>query len=188
MKKLILLLALVACCGTMGAQNIVDNVDANGKRTVFGKEITARDMTDRVVFNFSFFASVSSGEDTPRYDFVIRAVSNVGYKISKGDNLLLKNVDGDVIELKAATDADASLGSLHTTPTVYTDYSTPVFYEVTDEQMAKICKGILKVKMQTYTGAFEKEYKKDKCGKKLSSQLEEIKKVISKPKSFKDGF
>lgn len=190
MKKLSLLLTCLVSCAALSAQSTIfsDDVKPDGSRVVYCKSFVARDFTDRVVHNFHLQASKNAGSNEIEYTLGLDSRSNYGYDIKRGMLLLIKTADGEVIELNSYYDVDATLGNLHTTPTVYTDYGHSASYKITEEQIKKLCGGVLKIKQEISTGAFEKEYKKDKIGKKLKQQYEDIKKALSSEKSFRDGF
>lgn len=103
--------------------------------------------------------------------------------------LLLKDVDGNVVELEAINDADASVSEVHNiNGFVYSDYSKAASYEISEETVRQLGKGVLKLRQEHSTGMFEKEWKKDKMGSILKKELAEIRHKASIKKDFHSDF
>lgn len=186
-KLLFVMLCAMFSIEICAQEKIKETVDSRGLKSCFGTEFVARDTKDRVVFRYNMCGFQNADEG---YDIFlcIRATSLASYTVKENSSLLIKNKDGEIVELNTPTGGDASIPDIHTGVTVYSDYSTPVMYPVTNDDMVKISKGILKIKQETFTGAHEKEYKKDKAGERLFEQYKLIVDALGKKSSFSDGF
>lgn len=188
MKKLLLLTLFCVFCSTVYAQGVAsDEVSSDGFRTIIGESVFVTGMSDKVKNEVALFYYADSVNSS--YSLMLRSVSSKPYKISKGMKLLLKDKNGEVVELKANNDYDASVGAVHNiNGFVYTDYSVCAFYDITEETIRQVAEGILKIRQEHSTGAFDKEWKKDKMGSVLRKELAEIRHKASVKKDFHSDF
>ncbi len=67
-------------------------------------------------------------------------------------------------------------------------YYLNAFYEVSEETLSQLCGGIIKMRLENSSGAFDKEWKEDKMGEVLKKELAEIKRKVSIEKDFYSDF
>lgn len=177
MKKI--LFALIALCVVLPsvAQDykiIHDETNSEGHRVVFCDLVNTRSFTDKHIYNVALGALVYSTNeergDTTKY---LRIQVNAGpYKVEKGMVLLIKNVDGEVVELYANYDVDATIWeTIWVGNSAVRVYGKPVAYNITDADLAKLKKGITKFRQEVVAGHHDKEYKKEKDIKKVTDVI-----------------
>lgn len=188
MKKIFLLILLCIICSTVNAQKVIsDEVTSDGIRAIICESVFVTGMSDKVKLEVALHYYADSIHSS--YLLNLRAISSSPYKISKGMKLLLKDVDGNVVELEAINDADASVSEVHNiNGFVYSDYSKAASYEISEETVRQLGKGVLKLRQEHSTGMFEKEWKKDKMGSILKKELAEIRHKASIKKDFHSDF
>lgn len=123
------------------------------------------------------------------YCLSVKVVNTTAYEIEKDMLLLLKNVNDEVITLKAQSNYDATVRDVHeANGCVWSDYSTIALYPICEEDIFKICQGIIKIRQECKVGTFDKEYKKDKIGAVIKAEYAQIKSALKTEKSITDGF
>ena len=179
--KTLLLLVLCTISSVANAQKIVsDNVSSDGIRTILGETVNVRSMKDKVVFKVGLCASVFDGKVS--YSLIVESTSLTSFTVKKGMKLMLKNTSEEVITLEAEGDFDASSGKAHNAGGfVFTDYTTAAFYPITEDAIAKLEKGVIKIGQEHNTGRFDKDFKKDKIGAVLKEEYSLIKKAQESP-------
>ena len=129
------LMTLVLCLlSTMGfAQTIEkDNVTSEGIRSIIGSLENVRNTTDKIVFSVALCNF--SSENLSYYSLWIKATSRDPYKVEKGNHLLIKLANEEVITLEARISANASVRDVHNVNGfIYSDYSTIVDYNIDKE-------------------------------------------------------
>lgn len=187
MKKILLFLILLSSISVNAQKVVTDEVTSDGIRAILGESVYVTGMSDKVKLEVALHFYADSVHSS--YLLNLRAVSSKPYIISKGMKLLLKDIDGNVVELEAINDADASVSEVHNiNGFVYSDYSKTASYEIPEETIRQLGKGVLKLRQEHSTGKFEKEWKKDKMGSVLKKELAEIKHKASLKKDFHSDF
>ena len=182
MKKVLLaLFAFMTSISLMAEDSVIerDEVGSDGYRVISCNLINTRcSFTDKVIFNVGLFALEKDGRVSK--SIMIQVYSNEPYKINGGMELLIKNRDGDVLKLKTQQGGDASVRDLvKIGNTILHHYQTLCFYNVTDEELEMLKKGITKVRQEKVLGSFEKEYKKDKHIAKITQVIIDQDKLIN---------
>lgn len=182
MKKVLLaLFAFMTSISLMAEDSVIerDEVGSDGYRVISCNLINTRcSFTDKVIFNVGLFALEKDGKVSK--SIKIQVYSNEPYKINGGMELLIKNRDGDVLKLKTQQGGDASVRDLvKIGNTILHHYQTLCFYNVTDEELEMLKKGITKVRQEKVLGSFEKEYKKDKHIAKITQVIIDQDKLIN---------
>lgn len=188
MNKIILLTIGIVLTCTIQAQTISDNVNSQGVRVISGSLENVRDFKDKVIFHVGLSALVDPDTKNTMYCLGVKVVNTTAYEIEK-DMLLLKNVNDEVITLKAQSNYDATVRDVHeANGYVWSDYSTIALYPISEEDIFKICQGIIKIRQECKVGRFDKEYKKDKIGAVIKAEYAQIKSALKTEKSITDGF
>lgn len=182
MKKVLLaLFAFMTSISLMAEDSVIerDEVGSDGYRVISCNLINTRcSFTDKVIFNVGLFALEKDGRVSK--SIKIQVYSNEPYKINGGMELLIKNRDGEVLKLKTQQGGDASVRDLvKIGNTILHHYQTLCFYNVTDEELEMLKKGITKVRQEKVLGSFEKEYKKDKHIAKITQVIIDQDKLIN---------
>lgn len=143
---------------------IHDETDSDGHRVILCEKINTRTFTDKQVFNIGMSAIVythaDGRTDTTKY-VGIQVNSLIDYKVEKGMLLLIKTVDDDVIELYSTDACHAKLLDMIWTGSSHIkNYGASVSYKITESDLAKLKKGIVKIRQEIVAGKHEKEYKK----------------------------
>lgn len=188
MKKLLFVAMVLLGCATAEAQSIIaDEVKSSGVRVIVGETVAARDMKDKQVF-FVGLSAIQKG-DTTLWHLGVKVIEWGAYRINKGDILLIKTMNDEVIQLAANDDYDATVRTVHTEPFVYSDYSVTALYPISTDDIVKLCSGVKKIRQEVSIGdTHDKEYKKDKIGAVISSECRLIRNALSKKKTIYDGF
>lgn len=189
MKKSIHLLSFLLICLTTTAQTIVsDEVTSDGVRHIHGSLEIARDFKDREVFSIGLGA-IQTPDSVVDFLLSVKVIEMGPYHIKKGNVLLLKTFEGEVVTLSAMDDFDASVRDVHNVNGyVYSDYSTIAIYPITKQQILSLIKGVSKIRQETFTGTHNKEFKKDKMGDILKEEYILINKSLRTSKNIYDGF
>lgn len=191
MKKITFLLVVLFVTLNGYAQKIEsDKFDDKGYRYIYCSLESIRSMMDKYVFFVSLNA-VQSKNDTEdiTYDIFLRTNANVPLTVPKGGRLLIKLQNDSVIELKTDIEFSDKIGKVqHSNSLVYTNYSITPIFTVSTDQIEKISMGVKKIRLETSLDPIDKEFKKDKMGKILSTEYDLIKSALLKEKSFSDDF
>lgn len=184
MKKIILLALLYVVCSVSYAQGIfADEITGEGQRLITGVPVHISDITDDVELLVSLCYSDYEGVST--YAIALTPALKSEFCVKEGMRLLLKDRDGNVMELKAMNDAYSIQKVVDTFHSIY--YLT-AFYEVSEETLTQLCSGIIKMRLEYNNGAFDKEWREDKMGEVLKTELADIKRKVSIEKDFYSGF
>ena len=184
MKKIILLALLYAICSVSYAQGIfADETTGEGQRLITGNPVHISDLTDDVELLVGLCYSGYEGVST--YAIALTPALKSEFCVKEGMRLLLKDRDGNVIELKAMSDAYSILKVVDTFHSIY--YLT-AFYEVSEENLSLLSSGIVKMRLEYNNGSFDKEWKEDIMGEVLKKEFAEIKRKLSVEKDFYSDF
>jgi hypothetical protein len=188
MKKILLVAMVLLGCITAEAQSIIsDEVKSSGVRVIVGETVAARDMKDKQVF-FVGLSAINKGDST-LWNLAVKVIEWNAYRVNKGNILLIKTMNDDVIQLVADDDYDATVRNVHTEPFVYSDYSTVALYPISTEDIAKLCAGVKKIRQEVSIGdTHDKDYKKDKIGSIITAELKLIRNALNEKKTIYDGF
>lgn len=199
MKKMIFALIALMVALPMVAQDYkidYDNTTSEGHRIISCEYVITRSFTDRAVFNVALGADVFPSADgttsTNKY-LKLKVVTLAPHKIPEGGVLLVKNVDGEVLELRAMNEGNAMVRESVKIGTTYVaQYFASVFYPITEQDLEFLKKGIVKFRQETNTGKHEKEYKKEKDIKKVTDVIINHDKLLNEAlateKSFDSDF
>lgn len=198
MKKMIFALIALMVALPMVAQDYKiasDDAKPDGSRSISCELVTTRSFSDKQVFNLgltSITVDIDGVPNTRKY-LVLKVVTLAPHKIPEGGVLLVKNVDGEVLELHALSEGNAMVRKtewIGSTPIA--QYYDMVFYRVTEEDLAFLKKGIVKFRQETKTGKHEKEYKKEKDIKKVTDVIINhdrlLNEALATEKSFDSDF
>lgn len=200
MKKIILCFVLTMINIVCFGQSIVKDIIKDNIRTIETSGITARNFTDRIVWNFGLEAHQNIEKDSIQYILIINLNAMIEIPITDKGIFLIKTFNDDVIELK-------NLYGNHNTVTLGYSYHRPIignigtvsannihrnvaYFIISENQIKMLENGIKKVRIETDNGYQEKKYKKDKCGHFLFKSYEIILQNMRKmkSKSLKENF
>lgn len=195
MKKMFFALAALMVALPMVAQDykiIHDETDSDGHRVILCEKINTRTFTDKQVFNIGMSAIVythaDGRTDTTKY-VGIQVNSLIDYKVEKGMLLLIKTVDDDVIELYSTDACHAKLLDMIWTGSNHIkNYGASVNYKITESDLAKLKKGIVKIRQEIVAGKHEKEYKKEKHIQKVTDAIINHDKLINEALATEKAF
>lgn len=191
MKKTILLLITIFIAGNSYAQKIISDQIKNNVRYILTDEAICRNsFTSKFVpcISLNFIGEVNSNTSN---EYILEIITHgPGQRdLQKGITLLLKNVDGEVIKLQ--TTSESKVTDKYDTTLHMKVYTRRSLFEVSEEQIQKIAKGIIKIRMENgeVNEFLESDYKKDKIGVAVSSRYELIKERLNEDeKDIEDGF
>ncbi|MFP5142593.1 hypothetical protein ACJEEV_14390 [Bacteroides xylanisolvens] len=188
MKKTVILLFVLSSALNTFAQKIESDKTVNGERTIICSHENVRSMKDKVVFSVALCLNQSQngGEN---YNISLKATSLSPITVPKGGKLLIKLMDDSIIELSTIMEYAGTVRDVHNiNGYVYSDYTIFPAFLLTIEQIDQICKGVKKIRLETTTGAVDKDFKKDKIGQVIAVEYDLIKSALSQKKSFSDDF
>lgn len=186
MKHLLLtLLCLLAILPTQ-AQTILSDDTTNGTRSIITSKENVKSGNDKIVV-YAGLSFMQSG-NTPTYFLSLKLSAMKHMAISKGGRIMLKDANGNVITL---TTLQGSYGAENRNVGGFNLYEINVDYPITYEQLQQLSAGVTKIRIELDNDdPFDKEYKKDKIGKVIATDLSLIAGALSTDKkaSFSDGF
>lgn len=186
MKHLLLtLLCLLAILPTK-AQTILSDDTTNGTRSIITSKENVKSGNDKIVV-YAGLSYMQSG-DTPTYFLSLKLSAMKHMAISKEGRIMLKDADGNVITLSTP---QGSYGADTRNVGGFNLYEINVDYPITYEQLQQLANGVTKIRIELDNDEpFDKEYKKDKIGKVIATDLSLIAGALSTDKkaSFSDGF
>lgn len=189
MKQLLPIFALSLTTTCSFAQKLHTNVtDEGGNRTIITSIEQARDFKDRTLFAYGV-----SVEATPKdtiYHLLLSITDLSPLHIKNNARLLIKTFEGSILELRNTTDADGSVRDIHHIGTqVFSDYTATAIYDCSYEQLETLAReGVAKIRVEELSGIKEKEYKKDKVGKLLRTDLGLISEALANQSDFDSDF
>lgn len=188
MKKTTFLLAVLLVALNTFAQKIESDNTKDGERTIICSHENVRSIKDKIVFSVALCLNQNkSGENY--YNLSLKTTSLSPITVPKGGKLLMKLLDDSIIELSTIMEYDGTVRDVHNVNGyVYSDYTIFPSFLLTTEQIEQICKGVKKIRLETSTGAVDKDFKKDKIGGIISIEYDLIKSALLKEKSFSDDF
>lgn len=172
----------------LGAQQIAQDVaEPGGLRIISTTLETCRNASDKVVLSIGL---TSYTKQNTTFTLNIKATATTPITIPKRSALLIKTFNGTIIELYSTNTADGCVRDVHNiNGFVFSDYSATPSYDITLEQIHTIAnEGLSKIRIQTSTSTIDKEYKKDKAGKVIRTDLTILKDALHINKDFHDGF
>ncbi len=197
MNKVISLLVCLLIGASAFAQKIeYDKVNNNGFRLIGTTPENIGSMTDRIKAKLSLGAMVSP---EGKAEYILDVFLTTGQSISApaGARMLIKTKDGDILTLeeRQGVALEDMYGKKRMIPElqnmVVTEYSIHMMYTLTEEQVAMLLSGVIKIRIELDGGNnYEKEWKKDKVGKIISKDFALVNEVLAKNnrKSFTDDF
>ena len=103
--------------------------------------------------------------------------------------LLLKNIDDEVITLKAYDNFYASPEEIQPVDdNVYDSYYNISLYQITEENIKKISKGIKKIRQETTDGLLDEVIEDETIGAKLKQEFDLMEETFKTPKSIYSDF
>lgn len=188
MKYIILALAMASCTINIFAQKIELNKIENGERTIMCSHESVRSMKDKVVFSVALCVNQNkAGENF--YNLSLKTTALNPISVSNGGKLLVKLIDGSVLELSTIKEYAGTVRDVHNiNGYVFSDYTIFPTFLLTTKQVEQIAKGVKKIRLETTEGPVDKEFKKDKIGEIIATEYSLIKTALTQQKSFSDGF
>lgn len=185
MKKSILFAILCVICSITNAQEVTtDEVTSDGSRMIAGEMVYVTGMSDKVKFEVGLFYYQRQGDSIGYYSLAICPTHMVDFHINKGMKLLLKDKDGNVIELNASDDTQSEVKLIGSTAV----RKLIALYDIDEETIRQLSNGVTKMRMEYSGGAFDKEWKKDKMGAVLRKELSGIRHKARIKKDFYSDF
>lgn len=197
MKRLVLTIALIAALSISAfAQTPISSIILNahdpetGMRSLGTEHILIRGgFTDEHPIELGMIALETSAGWV--YSLQLTVAELVSRPLPEGGILLIKTTKGDIIELTnhctelTSQDIEGDLIS-GTTSFVYHNRAS---YTITTDQIMKIGReGVQKIRIQTKTGHYDTEYKKDQWGKVISAHIRAIQAEANKKTDIRSDF
>ncbi len=186
MKRLLFIIAMALCVASVNAQGLfMDKTEDNGQRSVVtGAMNIYRNFSNGAALQLAY---VKSSTDDEQY--LIRLTFNeFKMQIDEGRKLLIKFSDDSIMELRNATKigpADYDYSVSHG----ITDYFVSPSYLVTEEQLEEMAsKNVVKIRVETNTGSFDREIKKNKFSKAVDATYNTMKRALSVERNVYTGF
>lgn len=186
MKHLLLtFLCLFALLPTY-AQKVLSDDTANGTRTIITSKENVKSGSDKIVL-YVGLSYMNPGE-APTYYLSLKLSAMKRMSIAKDSRVLLKDATGNVVEL---TTIQGSYGADTRNVGGFNLYEINVDYPITLEQLQQLSGGVTKVRIEMDNDEpYNKEFKKDKIGKVLTTDLSLIDGALhtDKKASFTEDF
>lgn len=122
------------------------------------------------------------------YDLNIRIPSFTSISIKKGSVLLLKTLNDEIITLYCNSDYEDKIGKYVESAIHSTVYNISPSYTMDEADIEKFKDGIKKVRFEFPIETKDKEFSKDKFGKRIYAEYELIKEALTQKKDITDGF
>ena len=186
MKQIILTLVCLLALLPAQAQKILSDDTSNGTRSIITSKENVKSGNDKIVV-YAGLSFMQSG-DTPTYFLSLKLSAMKHLAISKDGRSMLKDANDNVATL---TTLQGSYGADTRNVGGFNLYEINVDYPITYEQLQQLSAGVTKVRIELDNDdPFDKEYKKDKIGKVIATDLSLIAGALSTDKkaSFSDGF
>lgn len=139
---------------------------------------------DNFLVDYNVKLNVSTENDST---FLTLIITSEKLKMSDSPKLLLRLMDDTVISLEghllSTTNKSEGAVMIGYTAVAINHYVTEAKFLITKEQVESLSKGVKKLRLNTSPKYHEKEWRKDKIGKKLYEKYKD-----SSPNSFEDGF
>ena len=186
MKQIILTLLCLLAMLPAQAQKILSDDTTNGTRSIITSKENVKSGNDKIVVyaGLSFMQS----DDATTYFLSLKLSAMKHMAISKNGRVMLKDTGGNVITLttlQGSYDANTrNVGGFNL-------YEINVDYPITYGQLQQLASGVTKVRIELDNDdPFDKEYKKDKIGQVIATDLSLIAGALGTDKkaSFTDGF
>lgn len=187
MNKLMLLLVMLIAGTSAYAQKIeTDDTESNGTRYIFCSKENVGGFSDKIKL-FIGLGYMKPADGDGNYFLSVKLNCGEVTKIHKGGRMLIKTINGSVIELStlaAGSDEMQTISGINI-------WTVTAQYPITSEQIQQLSSGISKVRIELADSkSYDKEWKKDKIGKYISKEYTLITTALEKdPKaSFSEGF
>ena len=177
MKKLVIVLALFTVAIATKAQKIEMDKEIGGIRTILTDDASLKSFTDKVALSVGL--SASKFESGWKYSLTLQMSSLMKISVKKGDVLEITTTDGSILKLESTSDnVDETGKSQAVGSKIYTTYSIITNYNLSEEQIEAISKGVKSIKVSLSPQDFTKDFKKDKMGKEIYARYKLLKKQI----------
>lgn len=186
MKQILLTLLCLLAIVPSQAQKILSDDTTNGTRSIITSKENVKSGNDKIVV-YAGLSYMQSG-DVPTYYLSLKLSAMKHIAISKEGRILLKDNEGKVITLSTP---QGSYGAETRNVGGFNLYEVNVDYPISYEQLQQIANGVTKVRIELDNDEpFDKEYKKDKIGKVITTDLSLIAGALNTDKkaSFSDNF
>lgn len=186
MKQIILTLLCLLAMLPAQAQKILSDDITNGTRSIITSKENVKSGNDKIVVYAGLSYMQSGG--TPTYFLSLKLSAMKHMAISRNGRIMLKDADGNVITL---TTPQGSYGADTRNVGGFNLYEINVDYPISYEQLQQLANGVTKVRIELDNDEpFDKDYKKDKIGKVIATDLSLIAGTLgtNKKASFSDGF
>ena len=188
MKKIALLIALSLVAFSASAQ--YSTTESDGFRFVASKhQVIRTGFSDKHPFEVSVSAALDPANGQWSYSLLVGVMEFVSRAIPEGGALLIKTLDGTVIELANEFDELKSrdyTGRINPGSSLVT-YVNHGCYQVTLEQLEALSTGVQKIRLQHSGEVIESVYKKDKWGAPLAAMIQELKGLMNQG-DIREGF
>lgn len=188
MKKITFIIALLLVAFSASAQYAT--TEGDGFRFVATKhQVIRTGFTDRHPFEVSITAALNPDNNEWSFSLLIGVMEMVSRAVPEGGVLLIKTMDGTVIELANKYDELRSRdyeGRVASSTSIKT-YVNHGSYPITKEQLSALAAGVQKIRLQHSGDVVESNYKKDKWGEPLSEMIQELDGLINQG-DIREGF
>lgn len=172
MKRIFIssLIALLSVCA-FGQKIDYDKTESNGLRIVSVEQAVCKNMKDRIVLSTGLSAITDQKESTTyRLDIklVTMAKPDEPFAIQQGAKILVRTGDESVLQFECNEGQEDPLGSVTNAGGMVYNSKTLLFsVDLSNEELANICSGILKFRCEITApnlnaSYFETEFKKPK--------------------------
>lgn len=177
MRKLVIVLALFTVAIATKAQKIEMDKEIGGIRTILTDDASLKSFTDKVALSVGL--SASKFESGWKYSLTLQMSSLMKISVKKGDVLEITTTDGSILKLESTSDKVDETGKSQAVGSkIYTTYSIITNYNLSEEQIEAISKGVKSIKVGLSPQDFTKDFKKDKMGKEIYARYKLLKKQI----------
>lgn len=186
MKKILFLMFAVLLCANTFAQVNIDKTNEDGTRIVSSHaENIYTNWTNAAAIRLNYYYIPE--DDYGHFEISI-TFNEAKMTIDEGRKLLLKKKDGSIIEL--VNNTEIGVADYDYEVTKYgTNYYVRPDYMVTEAQIKEIIDGdIVKIRVETNLGYFDRDIKKNKLSKGLEKQYQAVLGAIAEEKTVYDGF
>lgn len=168
------------------AQKILSDDTSNGTRSIITSKENVKSGNDKIVI-YVGLSFMQSG-DTLTYYLSLKLSAMKHMAIGKEGRIMLKDANGNIVTL---TTLQGSYGADTRNVGGFDLYEINVDYPITYKQLQQLANGVTKIRIELDNDdPFDKEYKKDKIGKVVATDLSLIAGALGTDKkaSFSDGF
>ncbi len=168
------------------AQIGMDKVEDNGRRFIMSETMP---LYTGLTNGGSFFLGYGLFNNTDEYYYLSLVLNEGKTDIATGRKLLIKLIDGTLIELSNTKEIGPTNYDLRTNAMGRLFYLTSPSYRITEEEIKRIIEGeAIKVRIETNTDFFDRGIKKNKLSKGLKTAYEAIQKKKLTKNELYEGF